>query len=87
LDVSPGVFAVVRVSPEGDRNVLTLTSVTTKETQIEIPLGELGTQEVTWRDLISGEEWQVQRDQLSIHLEPYEVIWLTPKSQVQTTGG
>jgi len=84
LDVSPGVFAVVRVSPEGDRNVLTLTSVTTKETQIEIPLGDLGTQEVSWRDLISGEQWQVERDRLSIHLEPYKVIWLTPESQVQT---
>ena len=78
LMISPDVFVVLRVSPEGDRHILTLTNVTDRASSIEIPLSDLGLKETQWRDLITEKEWTVEGDQLSIMMQPYDVIWLVP---------
>ena len=81
LSISPDVFTVLRISPERDLHVLTMTNVTARETKIEIPLNELGVQDTSWRDLISGNAYETKKDKLSVHLEPYDVIWLTLAEQ------
>lgn len=81
--LSPGVFTVLRVSPEGRQRILTLTNVTDKALQIKVNLAELGLQEPRWRDLISGGHQSAQQDRLHIDLQPYDIIWLTPESQYQ----
>ena len=58
-----------------------MTNVTGSETKIEIPLNELGVQDTSWRDLISGNAYETKKDKLSVHLEPYDVIWLTLAEQ------
>ncbi len=76
--ISPDVFVVLRVSPESDQHMLTMTNVTDRESSIEIPLSDLGLKEILWRDLITEKEWTVEKDQLSITMHPYDVIWLMP---------
>jgi sucrose phosphorylase len=74
--VSPDVFTVLRTSPEGDERILTMTNVTPRETQIEIPLSECGTEETRWQDLLREKEWTCEDGKLKVTLEPYDVMWL-----------
>jgi len=73
---SPDVFTVLRTSPEGDERILTMTNVTPRQTRIEIPLSECGTQETHWFGLINEKEWMAEEGKLKVTLEPYDVIWL-----------
>jgi sucrose phosphorylase len=78
--ISPDVFTILRVSPEGDQHILTMTNVTSKVSNIEILLSELGIEEGRWYDLVSEKEWTAENKKLSVTLQPYDVIWLKPQS-------
>jgi len=78
LFLSPRVFAVLRVSPEGDRRLLTLTNVTNQACHISVPLSVMRTDETHWRDLVSGMEWIAGNQVLHLNLAPYDVAWLEP---------
>ncbi len=78
--VSPAVFSVLRVSPDGDERFLTLTNVAGQETLVEIALSELGSGAGVWGDLISGREHEVRENVLRLRLEPYDIAWLKPLS-------
>ena len=81
LNVSPDVFTILRISPERNRHVLTMTNVTDRATGMEIPLADLGVRESRWRDLVSQKEWMAVGDTLSIAFGPYDVIWLVPAGE------
>jgi sucrose phosphorylase len=81
LMISPDVLIVLRVSPEGDQHILTMTNVTDRASSIEIPLSDLGLKETKWRDLMTEKEWTVEGDRISITMQPYDVIWLMPVSK------
>jgi glycosidase len=83
LRVSNSLFAVLRASPADDEHVLALTNVTGKPCEAAIPLGEIGIQETNWYDLVSGRGWQVQEERLAVRLQPYDVLWLTPFSELE----
>ncbi len=83
LTPSPSVFTVLRISPEGDQRILTLTNVTNRVCNIAVPLQELGTNEKDWQDLISGKEFKSQNQRLSLTLKPYDVIWLQSSSEIK----
>jgi len=76
LHLSPRVFALVRASPEGDESILTLTGVTGEAVPLKISLDELGFQNGTYHNLLSGKAYQVEGGALSLTLEPYGRIWL-----------
>ena len=78
LRLSSGVFSVLRASPEADQRILTLVNVTDRACRVEVPLVELGTEEVRWYDLVSGVEWMADEGLLYVSLEPYGVVWLEP---------
>ena len=78
LSISPSVFSVIRRSPDGDQFLLALTNVTSRVSHLEIPLSEIGNDEVRWYDLVSGMEWMAENGSLFITLQPYDVIWLEP---------
>ena len=78
LMLSPDIFAVLRVSPQGNQRILALVNVTRKACQVKIPLTELGTEETHWYDLVSGMEWMAEDQTLYMSLQPYDVIWLEP---------
>jgi len=83
LLLTPNIFTVLRISPEGDQHILTLTNVIGKTCDIEIPLSELGVNERQWYDIVSGKEWVVENQNLCMTLEPYDVIWLEPFNEVE----
>ncbi|MDJ0707904.1 MAG: alpha-amylase family glycosyl hydrolase [Leptolyngbyaceae cyanobacterium MO_188.B28] len=78
LTLSPHVFVVLRVSPEGDQHILTLANVTPKKHQINIPLSMLGVDAAHWYDLIGQRGWMAEERTLSVMLRSYGVIWLIP---------
>ncbi len=82
LMISPDVFTVLRISPEEDRHILTMTNVTDRVCSIKIPFSELRIEEMHWYDLIGEKEYMVKNMKLSITLEPYDVIWLIPSNEL-----
>ena len=82
LMVSQSVFTVLRTSPEGDQHILTMTNVTKRTAQIEISLSDLNIQETRWYDLLAEKDWIAEKNKISVTLEPYDVIWLKPFSEL-----
>ncbi len=85
--ISPDIFAVLRISPEGDRHLLCLTNVSNRVCHLEVPVAELGTGEAHCYDLVSGMEWMADDDKFRITLNPYDVAWLTPISEKEGEEG
>jgi sucrose phosphorylase len=83
LTISAGVFTVLRISPEGDQQILTLTNVTNNRCHIEVPLSELGTNKKKWRDLVKGEECMADNQKLHRTMLPYDVIFLEPLNEFE----
>lgn len=81
LMISPSVFTVLRVSPDGSEQILTLVNVTRKNCDLRISLSEHGLKEKKWADLISEKEYKTEEGSLSIFLQPYDVVWLKPGDQ------
>jgi hypothetical protein len=78
LAPSSKVFAVLRISPEGDRHVLALTNVANEIVRLECPAAELGVPDTEWYDLVAGEHWSGSAESLRVELGPYDVMWLMP---------
>ncbi len=78
LGLTPEVFAVLRISPQGDRHILALTNVSPQKFQLEIPLSLLGVAETQWYDLVRQRGWIAQDQTLKLSLQPYDVVWLIP---------
>ncbi|MBW1766421.1 MAG: sugar phosphorylase [Deltaproteobacteria bacterium] len=77
LMISPHIFTVLRTSPEGEL-ILTLINVTNEVCHIEVPLSEVGTEEMRWYDIVSGMEWMADDKKLYLTLQPYDIIWMEP---------
>ena len=76
LSISPRIFSVFRISPDGDSFILCLVNITDSTCSIDVPVGDLPVRETRWFDLISGMEYLADSGALSLSLEPYEVMWL-----------
>ena len=83
MSISPDVFAAVRISPDEMRRIVAVTNVTSRETVVEISASDLGVHENRWHDLVGDKEWVVEKDWLKIFLQPYDVVWLKPSSEVR----
>jgi sucrose phosphorylase len=78
LMLSPRVFAVLRVSPDGMQRILTITNVSAESCHVEVSLGELETPETHWYDVVGAMEWMADQGVLYITVEPYGTVWLEP---------
>ena len=78
FSLTPGIFAVLRTSPSQEERILALTNVANRVCQIEIPLSELGVEEINWYDLVNNRGWIADEHKLKLSLEPYDVFWLIP---------
>jgi len=85
LPICPSVFAVLRASPAGDEHVLALTNVTAQPCRVETPLDDVGLSDLTWFDLVAGRGWMAAEGKLSVLMEPYDVMWLTPFAELERT--
>ena len=89
LLLSPECFVVLRIAPNCEEHILTLTNVTNKVCQIEVPLSQLQLEnshaitcatpdDTYWYDLVGKRGWRVKEQKLSIVLQPYDLAWLIP---------
>lgn len=85
LSLSPKLFTVIRTSLAGDQVVVTVTNVTKNRCSVKIPLSEMGGGE-QWRDLLSDKEFSSKKESVSVALQPYDVLWLTPHMSGQSLG-
>jgi len=83
LMASSDVFTVFRTSPEGDRQILTMTNVTSRGTTLEVQLSEINMKETEWYDIVNEREWNAEDGVLTITMDPYDMVWLKPRSEVE----
>ena len=83
LMISPNIFTVLRISPDQEHHILTMTNVTGQDCRIEIPISELGVDEYHWYDLINKRGWMAKDQKLDIVFKPYDIIWLIPFSELE----
>jgi sucrose phosphorylase len=77
LDVTPSVFAVLRMSPDKSSRVLSLINVTKEDVTLSVPLDVVGFGGGEMRDLSSGEQFTPEVGPWEFKLNPYQVAWLT----------
>ena len=86
---SPECFVVLRIAPNCEEHILTLTNITNKVCQIEVPLSQLQLEnsnsltcatpdDTYWYDLVGKRGWRVQEQKLTLVLQPYDIVWLIP---------
>ena len=80
LMTAPQVFTVLRTSPEGDRHILAMTNLAGKACDVTMPLSVLGLDAAVWHDVLGGGDFRVESGALRIALQPYDVVWLRPKT-------
>jgi len=86
LMISPAIFSVLRTSPEKDQHILSLINVTSRVCRLKVSLADLGIGETHWYDLVSEVEWMAEGKDLSITLNPYDIIWLEPFCELENTS-
>lgn len=84
LDAPSQIFAVLRISPEGDQHILALTNVSDSEVSISFSANDLGLDKTEWRDLVEGNPFKTSNGELKIKLEPYDVLWLRPADEIDS---
>ena len=72
------MFSVLRISPEGNEIILTITNVTGKMCNLAIKTSQLGNEYKKWYDFINKKEYAVENQKITLTLQPYDVIWLKP---------
>jgi len=78
LEVGEGVFALLRLAPDGGAPVLCLHNVSGQAQMVQIECDDLGMPSGRWRDLLSATTYPGDRDGLALKLVPYQVCWLGP---------
>jgi sucrose phosphorylase len=81
LALSASVFAVLRISPEGDRHILTITGITDRTVEVSVSLKDFGVKDTHWEDIADGRSFVAEGDVLRLTVEPYDVMWLKPSYQ------
>jgi sucrose phosphorylase len=76
LMISPSVFSVLRISPDGRERILTLTNITGNVVDMKINTSTLGSENNKWYDLINKKEIVPDTRGLALTLKPYDVVWL-----------
>ena len=94
LTLSDKCFIVLRVAPQCEEHILTVTNVSNQVCHLEIPLTELklnNSQSLVgntpdnnyWYDLIGNRGWRVQQQKIFLVLHPYDVVWLVPYVELE----
>jgi sucrose phosphorylase len=76
LDVGVGVFALLRLAPEGGVPVLCLHNVSDQVQTVRIGAAEIGARRGPWGDLLSDNEYGSDGASLVCTLPPYGIRWL-----------
>jgi glucosylglycerate phosphorylase len=80
---NPQLFSVLRTSPDGASNVLTITNVANKECKFSISLEEIGVRGDHWYDLVGRRGWRASKGKLTLTMQAYDVLWLAPFKELE----
>ncbi len=83
LNLSPQVFSVMRGSVDGRQHVLALVNVSSHICHLTLGLDEIGLNETHWYDMVQKRGWSAQDGRLGLELEPYDVSWLVPMTELE----
>ncbi len=81
LDAPAQVFALLRISPEGDQHLLALTNVSESAVSVSFTDKDIAVTSSGWRDLVDDKAYQASNGKLDINLDSYEVLWLRPADE------
>ena len=87
LRLAPEVLALLRTAIDGTSRVLALTNVSSRRIDLHIAQEELGSVESDWYNLNNGRRFTVKDGKLTLFLEPYDVAWLQPFTEVNGDAG
>jgi len=77
FNLHKGIFSVLRTSPDGETSVICLHNVLDKQLEATIQLLDLGIVHAEkLMDLLSDNIFVVDKDNVTIKMEPYSVLWL-----------
>ncbi len=79
LKIRPEIFAVLRTSPQKDQQILSLINVTDAQCHISIPMETIHILKQEWCNLIDQKKYTFKEENISLTLEPYDVVWLEPQ--------
>jgi sucrose phosphorylase len=79
LKIRQEIFAVLRTSPQKDQQILSLINVTDAQCHISIPMETIHIFKQEWCNLIDQKEYAFKEENISLTLEPYDVVWLEPQ--------
>lgn len=82
-DVAPELFLVWRKAAAGDDVILCVTNVANRPVEATVPLEGAGDGSPNWYELLAGRGLRSNGTSLRLHLEPYELLWLAPYSQIE----
>ena len=76
VSTGKGVFSVLRTAPQGDSRVLCLHNVSGQVEPIRIVRAAFGPLHPSWMDLLTGEVYLADGEELVIEMSPYGICWL-----------
>ncbi len=79
LKIRPEIFAVLRTSPQKNQQILSLINVTGAQCHISIPMETIHIFKQEWCNLIDQKKYTFKEENISLTLEPYDVVWLAPQ--------
>ena len=77
LDLSDGLFALVRTSMDKKEKILAVTSISNRIQDVQINMTDIaGNNDHPLADILSGKSFMSEGGMLSFTLQPYDVLWL-----------
>jgi len=81
LDISDAVFTVLRSTVDGAEHILSLINVTSRAQSFKIRQPEICGLTKKWIDVISKNSYSCINGEISIEMNPYQIIWLKAESR------
>ncbi len=81
LKLADEIFGVIRYTMDHQEIILTLTNVSSKKVPLNINLkawGILGNHH--WHDLLSKRSFKTENNQISLEIDPYQILWLKARN-------
>jgi len=78
LNVSPRVFALVRIPENNEKPILAVTNISNRRIELRIPREKLGIDAHRWHDLVRKVSMDMEEGALPLDLAPYDVAWVMP---------
>jgi len=79
LRLSEKVFSVLRISTDGEEQIMAIINITNDRETLSIDLKLHGLTGRQWSDILTKDIYKANGDNLVLNLEPYDILWLKKK--------